>query len=90
MLDNAGWRSESNLVVPEAIRLVFLPAYPPELKPAEHPWQTVDEPIVNKLIPDLETLEAIISRRWNYLANDRQILKGRAGFNWWPPIANAS
>jgi len=89
-LDNAGWHSESNLAVPEGIRLVFLPAYTPELQPAEHLWQTVDEPIVNKHIPDLETLEAIISERCAHLANDRQTLKGRAGFHWWPPIANAS
>ena len=66
------------------------PAYTPELQPAEHPWPSVDEPIVNKHIPDLKTLEAIISQRCNYLANDRHTLKGRAGFNWWPPIANAS
>jgi transposase len=90
VLDNAGWHSESNLAVPEGIRLVFLPAYTPELQPAEHLWPSVDEPIVNKHIPDLKTLEAIISQRCNYLANDRHTLKGRAGFNWWPPIANAS
>lgn len=63
VLDNVGWHSESNLAVPEGIRLVFLPAYTPELQPAEHLWRTVDEPIVNKHIPDLETLEAIISER---------------------------
>ena len=90
VLDNAGWHSESNLAVPEGIRLVFLPAYTPELQPAEHLWPSVDEPIVNKHIPDLKTLEAIVSQRCNYLANHRHTLKGRASFNWWPPIANAS
>ena len=90
VLDNAGWHTESNLTVPEGLRLLFLPAYTPELQPAEHLWQTVDEPIVNKHIPDLETLEAIVSQRCAQLSNDRQTLKGRAGFHWWPPIANAS
>jgi hypothetical protein len=90
VLDNAGWHTESNLEIPEGIRLLFLPAYTPELQPAEHLWQTVDEPIVNKHIPDLETLEAIISQRCAQLSNDPQTLKGRAAFHWWPPIANAS
>ena len=89
MLDNAGWHTESNLAVPEGIRLLFLPAYTPELQPAEHLWQVVDEPIVNTHIPDLETLEAIVSERCAQLSNDRT-LKGRAGFHWRPPIANAS
>jgi transposase len=48
----------------------FLPPYTPELQPAEHLWQTVDEPIVNKHIPDLETLEAVISQRCVQLSND--------------------
>jgi hypothetical protein len=90
VLDNAGWHTESNLSVPEGIRLLFLPAYTPELQPAENLWQVVDEPIVNKHIPDIETLETIVSQRCAELANDRQTLKGRAGFHWWPPIANAS
>jgi transposase len=90
VLDNAGWHTESNLTVPEGIRLLFLPAYTPELQPAEHLWQVVDEPIVNRHIPDLETLAAIVSERCAQLANDRETLKARAGFHWWPAIANAN
>jgi len=78
VLDNAGWHTESNLAVPKGIRLVFLPAYTPELQPAEHLWQTVDEPIVNQHIPDIDTLEAIVAQRCAYLANDRQSMRARA------------
>ncbi len=80
MLDNAGWRGLRNLKVPDGIRLLFLPAYTPELQPAEHLWEILDEPIVNKHITDLEALETIVSARCVRLANDRQILKGRTGF----------
>jgi transposase len=90
VLDNAGWHTKANLKIPEGIRLVYLPAYTPELQPAETLWQAVDEPIVNKHIPNIKTLEAIISNRCAYLASDRELLKGRAGFHWWPKIANAS
>ena len=87
---DTGWHTEPNLTVPEGLRLLFLPAYTPKLQPAETLWQVVDEPIVNKHIPDLETLEAIVSQRCADLANNRQTLKSRAGFHWWPPIANAN
>ena len=90
MLDYAGCRTEANLTVPEGIRLVFLPPYTPELQPDERLWEPVDEPIVNQHIPDIETLAAIIAKRCAYLTNDRQTLKGRAGFHGWPKMANAS
>src|SRR5207237_201734 len=90
VLDNAGWHGEANLKIPDGVRLLFLPPYTPELQPAEHLWEVVDEPIINKHIPDLETLDAIVSERCAALANDRQTLKGRAGFHWWPKIAKAS
>jgi hypothetical protein len=37
VLDNAGWRSEPNLTIPEGVRLAFPPLYTPELQPAETP-----------------------------------------------------
>jgi DDE superfamily endonuclease len=90
VLDNAGWHGEANLKVPDGIRLLFLPPYTPELQPAEHLWEVVDEPIINQHIADAESLDAIIAKRCVQLANDRQIIKGRAGFHWWPKIAIAS
>ena len=86
MLDNAGWHGEAGLVVPEGLRLVFQPPYTPEVQPAETLWRLVDEPIVNKHIPDLETLDDIISARCAALAAERQTIKAQAGFHWWPKI----
>lgn len=90
LIDNAGWHGPANLEVPDGVRLVFLPPYTPELQPAETLWELVDEPIVNKHIPDLEALDEIISRRCVILAEDRPTLKSRTGFNWWPSIANTN
>ena len=86
VLDNAGWHGEANLKVPQGIRLVFLPPYTPELQPAEHLWEVVDEPILNQHVPDLETLDALVSQQCARLANDRRTLKGRTGFHWWPKV----
>ena len=88
VLDNAGWHGATALKIPDGVRLVYLPPYTPELQPAETLWALVDEPIVNKHIPDLETLDEIIGRRCVSLAEDRPTLKSRTGFHWWPKIAN--
>jgi hypothetical protein len=88
VLDNAGWHGEAGLAVPEGVRLVFQPAYTPEVQPTETLWSLVDEPIVNQHVPTLEDLDQIISARCVALAAQPKEIKSRAGFHWWPKIAN--
>jgi len=88
VLDNAGWHGEAGLAVPDGLRLLFQPAYTPEVQPAETLWTLVDEPLVNKHIPTLEALDEIISMRCAALATDREKIKNQAGFHWWPKITN--
>jgi hypothetical protein len=90
VLDNAGWHGEAGLNVPEGIRLVFLPPYSPELQPAETLWTLVDEPVVNKHIDTIEELDAIVASQCVALVNQPGIIKGQAGFHWWPKPANAN
>jgi hypothetical protein len=90
VLDNAGWHDEAGLKVPDGVRLVFLPPYSPELQPAETLWTLVDEPIVDKHVETIEDLDEIIGKRCVALAVHRDAIKSRAGFHWWPKIANPS
>lgn len=64
--------------------------YTPELQPAEHLREIVDEPIVNEHIPDLQALETLLAERCIRLADDRQIREARTGFHWRPKIAVAN
>ena len=68
-LDNAGWHTQPNLPVPDGIRLVYLPAYTPELQPAERLWPVLDEPVVNTYFATLADLEDTITRRCTELDN---------------------
>jgi hypothetical protein len=86
VLDGAGWHT-APLVVPEGIRLVHLPPYTPELQPAETLWVHVDEPIVNKHFDTLADLDAVIAERCVALGTDRDLVRGQAGFHWWPKRA---
>ena len=80
MLDGAGWHT-APLAVPEVIRLVYLAPYTPELQPAEILWVRVEEPIVNEHVEILANLDA---ERCVALRNDRDLVRGQAGFHWWP------
>ena len=71
VLDQAGAHLAHDLVVPDGIDLVFLPPYSPELQPAERLWSLVDEPIANRVFPDLDALEAVLVARCRALEADR-------------------
>ena len=60
-LDSAGWHTAPNLVVPEGLRLVYLPPYSPELQPAEHLWPILDEPLANRYFETLADLERTVA-----------------------------
>jgi len=64
ILDCAGWHVSKDLVVPENIRLLFLPPYSPELNPVERLWQWLRRHVCrNRLFPDLDELETTLARK---------------------------
>ena len=84
VLDRAGWHSSKDLVVPDGIHLVFLPAYSPELQPAEHLWPLVHEAVANRRIETLDELEDLLAERCRSLANDTNLIRSSTLFHWWP------
>lgn len=85
VVDQAGWHVSADLARPEGIDLVFLPAYSPELQPAERLWSLVDEPIANRAVATLDELEAMLVERCRTLEADGDRLKAHTHFHWWPP-----
>ncbi|MDP9359318.1 MAG: IS630 family transposase [Chloroflexota bacterium] len=84
VLDQAGWHTATRLTVPEGIHLVFLPPYSPEVQPAERLWELVDAPVANRTFPDLEALEEVPLQRCRALERQRQAIKTRTHYHWWP------
>ena len=82
LLDNAGWHTAPNLVVPEGLRLVYRPSYSPELQPAEHLWPVLDEPLANQYFETLADLERAVADRCRVLDGDQLSLG--TNFHWWP------
>ena len=81
-LDSAGWHTEPNLVVPDGIRLAYLPPDSPELQPAEHLWPVLDEPLANQYFETLADLERAVAERCLVLDGDQLSLG--TNFHWWP------
>jgi hypothetical protein len=60
-VDQAGWHRAKELHVPENIRLIFQPAYSPEVNPVEHLWEEVREKYLhNRIFPSLEDLIEVL------------------------------
>jgi transposase len=85
VLDNAGWHTAKTLVLPDGIDPVFLPAYSPELQPAERLWGLVDEAVANRVVADRTELEQRLIDRCRVLrADHRKAIKARTRYRWWP------
>jgi hypothetical protein len=61
LLDNSGAHTAQHLILPENVRLVFLPPYCPELNPIERVWRDLKDALAWLQFPTLEAQQ-------NYLA----------------------
>jgi transposase len=84
LLDRAGWHTSKALAVPEGLHLLFLPAYSPELQPAEHLWPLSNEPLVNRHFRDLDELEEVQAQRCVFLQDSPDLIRSHTSFHWWP------
>lgn len=84
VLDNAGWHVSKKLLPPEGIRLCFLPAYAPELQPAEHLWPLANEGVANQPFDSLDQLSDCLDRRCAALTDQPELIQANTTFHWWP------
>ena len=86
ILDQAGWHISKNILnnLPEGLHLEFLPAYSPELQPAERLWPILDEPIANRSFENLDELEELIYHRCRSILSQPKLVKGLTNYHWWP------
>ena len=85
-MDQAGWPVSDKVQVPSHVRLLFQPAYSPELQPAEHLWPLLDEPKVHRHFPSLDDLETTEIQQCQRLRTQRDRIRSATLFPWWPRI----
>jgi len=84
VLDRAGWHKSLRLRVPEHVHLLFLPAYSPELQPAEHLWPLTNTVLANRHCATIEELEDAQAERCVSLQARRDLIRSTTLFPWWP------
>lgn len=82
-VDQAGWHTSDQVVLPEGLHLELLPSYSPELQPAERLWSIVDEPIANRTFEKIEDLEQSLYDRCRVLLKQCDLIRGLTNFHWW-------
>ena len=90
VLDGAGWHASKEITqnLPSGLHLEFMPAYSPELQPAERLWPIVDEPLANRSFVNLEELEQVLYERCQVILSQSELVKGITNFSWWPQSAS--
>lgn len=86
LLDKAGWHVSTDVERPTGLGLRFLPAYSPELQPAEHLWQLTDVPLFNRWFASLDDLESDLAHRCSWLQHQYDLVRSTTLFHWWPAL----
>jgi transposase len=84
VLDRAGWHRSVKVHIPEHLHLLFLPAYSPELQPAEHLWPLTNTVLANRHFASIDDLEDAQAERCIALQARPDLIRSTTRFHWWP------
>ena len=80
-VDQAGWHRCKDLVLPENVRLIYQPAYSPEVNPVEHVWEELREKYFpNRLFLSLDLVVEALCKGINDLAAHPEHLRSMTFF----------
>jgi transposase len=83
VMDKAGWHNSKELEIPANISILLLPAYSPELNPAELIWRQLRQrKLSNRLYPTIDDLEAAVDEAWLWISNQQDELSNLCLFPW--------
>lgn len=63
---------------------MWLPAYSPELQPAERLWQPLDTPLANRTFDSIGEMEGILSEQCVRLSKQPERIRALTLYHWWP------
>lgn len=83
VMDQAGWHKAKDLIIPENMRLVWLPPYSPQCNPVEHIWDEIREKyFVNLVFEDMNAVENTLADALISLEMDQKKVFGLTSFEW--------
>jgi len=83
VLDGAGWHHSQRIVLPDNIRLLFLPPYSPELNPQEHLWDELREKFFhNRVFDSIDALEDQLVQGLRHLETHPCLVRSITAWDW--------
>jgi transposase len=84
IIDGAGFHSRNGVKFPDNIIPFRLPAYSPELQPAEKVWPIIKEALSNETFRTIDALEQTLITRCQYVQEHPQEVQAVTQYHWWP------
>jgi len=82
-MDQASWHRAKDLKTPQNMKILFLPAYSPELNPTEHIWDELREKwFHNTTFDSIDSVEDRLMDGLRNLENNPALIHSVTGFNW--------
>ena len=83
IVDGAGWHKSKGFVLPDNLRLFFLPPYSPELNPQEHLWDELREKFFhNRIFDSLNSFEDQLVAALQRLEQDHDRVQSIVAWDW--------
>jgi putative transposase len=79
-LDQAGWHKSKDLLIPDNIRLFYIPPRTPEMNPIEQLWPEVRKDFKNKLFKTLDKVVDQLCVTLNFIT--KCVVKSVTGRDW--------
>jgi len=72
IMDQAGWHKSKELIIPDNIRIIYLPPYSPELNPVERFWRYLKNELLHNVV--YETIDNLTKRLVDFYMSIENIL----------------
>lgn len=83
IIDNAGWHTAADLIVPRNITLIPLPPYAPELNAMEQVWEWMKSHFLyNQSYADYEDIVDKLAYAWNQVSGNADLIKSIIHREW--------
>jgi hypothetical protein len=83
IMDQAGWHVKNQLVIPNNMSILYLPARSPELNPQENVWQYIkDQWLANRTFDNTQDILNACCQAWNLFATSKDLIASLTTRKW--------
>jgi len=82
-MDKAAWHTTGKLIIPDNIKLEFLPPYSPQLNPVEVLWKELRKDYFhNRVFASMDAVDDQLEKGLRNMAGDKARVRSFSAFSW--------